>query len=295
MIDLVIPPRRRSIGPFDVSRVLPYSKKRSVGPFVFVDEMGPLEVLRPETLDVLSHPHIGLATVTYMFRGKLMHRDSLGSVQPIAPGEVNLMNAGRGIVHSERVSGTDVEIGSSMHGIQTWIAIPENEQEADPDFVHYGAETLPENEESGVRLRVIMGELHGLRSPVAAGLEPLYAEVSLAAGQSFSIPAAIEERGLCVLSGTVLIEGNAFEPGQSPIFVIGTEAVITAANDARFIVFGGPRLEKPRYMWWNFVSTSAELIEQARQDWKNGNFTPVPNEPGYIPLPEGEMPKMRPR
>lgn len=161
MIDLVIPPRRRSIGPFDVSRVLPYSKKRSVGPFVFVDEMGPLEVLRPETLDVLSHPHIGLATVTYMFRGKLMHRDSLGSVQPIAPGEVNLMNAGRGIVHSERVSGTDVEIGSSMHGIQTWIAIPENEQEGDPDFVHYGAETLPENEESGVRLRVIMGELHG--------------------------------------------------------------------------------------------------------------------------------------
>lgn len=294
MIEIVIPYRTRSIGSMEVKRILPYSKRRSVGPFVFVDEMGPVEIIANQSLDVLAHPHIGLATVTYLFKGKMTHRDSLGTVQVIKPGEVNLMSAGRGIVHSERASDAGNALGEKLLGLQTWVALPEDMEESAPTFAHHSSIELPIIEDAGANLKIILGEIFGNKSPVAAASNPLYAECNLQNDSFLEIPADIEERAVYVLSGELEIDKQKFDAGNMIVFESGKNAEIKAVSDAKFMLLGGDRLEKSRFMWWNFVSTSAELIEKAKEDWRNGNFEMIPNETGFVPLPEGNFPNPKP-
>jgi len=291
MIEIVIPYRTASIGAFDVRRVLPYRKRRSVGPFVFVDDMGPMEIVRDESLDVLSHPHIGLATVTYLFSGRMTHRDSLGTVQTIAPGDVNWMTAGRGIVHSERVSDAPNEPDDKLIGLQTWVALSESHEESDPAFSHHGSDELPVLKNGGIEVKVILGSVFGVVSPVATISNPVYAECAVTAGTELKLPDDIEERGAYILSGSLSSDGETFGPGNLVVFQAGTDAIVEANSDSKFMLIGGDRLEKPRHMWWNFVSTSPELIENAREDWRRGNFIAIPNETGFVPLPEGNFPK----
>ena len=280
----------------DVRRVLPNSKRRMVGPFVFVDEMGPIEIMRDGSLDVLPHPHIGLATVTYLFQGKMMHRDSLGTAQVIAPGEVNLMTAGRGIVHSERVSDAPVEPGEMLLGIQTWVALPESMEESDPSFAHYGVEELPEIEANGLWAKVIVGEALGKRSPVETMYDTLYAECRLADKEKLRLPNETEERSVYILDGALNIEGTRFEPGTMVVFTGGSEAVIEAEGQAKFMIIGGERLENKRFIWWNFVSSRFELIEQAKKDWAEQNFAKIPGDSEeFVPLPDVGLPNPMPQ
>ncbi len=295
MIEMIIPFRLANIGgAFDVRRLLPYRKRRSVGPFVFADQMGPVEIVRDGSLDVLAHPHIGLATVTYLFSGQMTHRDSLGSVQTIAPGEVNWMTAGSGIVHSERVSDAPNLPSDKLYGLQTWIALPESAEECEPAFAHYPRTELPTLSEDGIEARIITGRVFGKTSPVAALGGPVYAECSLGTGKDLELPADIEERGVYVLSGSLTADGQSINSGELCVFEAEKEAIVTADNDTRFMLLGGDRLDKPRHIWWNFVSTSPDLIEKAREDWRRGNFKPIPNEQGFVPLPEGNFPKPQP-
>ncbi len=294
MIELIIPFRPANIGGFDVRRVLPFRKRRSVGPFVFVDDFGPVEIVSSTALDVLPHPHIGLATVTYLFSGRMIHRDSLGSVQPIEPGEVNWMTAGRGVVHSERVSGAENPPGTDLVGLQTWVALPESLEESDPSFAHHSSDELPLIEDKGVRVRLILGDLFGASSPVATVGNPFYAECDLTDGTTLSIPANLQERAAYILKGEVTIVGQTIPSGNMAVFTEATAVEIKAKGDVKFMILGGDRLEKPRFMWWNFVSSRQELIEQARIDWRDRKFPEIPNETGFVPLPEGSFPKPQP-
>jgi len=293
MIETVIPYRKRTIGGFNVRRVLPFSKRRSVGPFVFVDDFGPMEIVNDASLDILAHPHIGLATVTYLFSGRMTHRDSLGNVQAIEPGEVNWMTAGRGIVHSERVSDAGNDPATRLAGLQTWVALPELLEETEPSFAHHGSDDLPLVEDDGIRLQVVLGGCYGVKSPVATVGKPFYAQCDLAAGHTIEIPVDIDERAAYILKGQVLIDNQPFQPGNLVVFGKGG-AEIKAEKDAKFMILGGDRLEKPRFMWWNFVSSRQELIEKARIDWQKGNFEAIPNETGFVPLPEGNFPRVQP-
>jgi redox-sensitive bicupin YhaK (pirin superfamily) len=294
MIEIIIPYRSASIGPFEVRRVLPFRQRRSVGPFVFVDDFGPLEAVSGESLDVLAHPHIGLATVTYLFSGKMTHRDSLGNVQLIEPGEVNWMTAGRGIVHSERASDAGNLPGKPISGLQTWVALPASEEEKEPSFAHYGAPELPLMEGDKVWAKVVLGELFGTRSPVVTVSNPVYAECRMHAGGTVELPADIEERSVYMLSGSLTIAGRQLGPGSLVVFLAGAPVEFSAAEESRFMILGGDRLEEPRFMWWNFVSTRHELIEKARIDWRDRNFTPIPNETGFVPLPQNNFPRPQP-
>ena len=294
MIEIVIPYRGASIGAFDVRRVLPFRKRRAVGPFVFVDDFGPVEIVRGQSLDVLPHPHIGLATVTYLFRGKMTHRDSIGSVQVIEPGEVNWMTAGRGVVHSERASDAGNKPGETLIGIQTWVALPEDLEETAPSFAHHASAELPLTNGDGTTAKLILGTAFGLKSPVEAVSHPLYAECTLAAGAVLTLPRDVEERSVYLLGGEVLIDGQSFQPGNMVVFTEGSSVDIRAVTAAKFMLIGGDRLEKPRFMWWNFVSSRQDLIEQARIDWRERNFPPIPDETGFVPLPEGNFPKPQP-
>ena len=293
MIELVIPYRPAKIGAMEIRRVLPYRARRSVGPFVFVDDFGPIEAVNNRSLDILAHPHIGLATVTYLFSGRMTHRDSLGNVQVIEPGEVNWMTAGRGIVHSERASDAGNAPGTEFAGLQTWIALPETLEEGEPSFAHHGSDELPLIEGDGVRLQIVLGRCLGVGSPVATVSNPFYAECDLTTGASVEIPSEIDERAAYVLRGKVVIGGQTFQPGNLIVFGKG-EARVRAEQNAKFMILGGDRLDKPRFMWWNFVSSRQDLIEQARVDWRDGNFAEIPNETGFVPLPEGNFPKPQP-
>ncbi|MDQ3799269.1 MAG: pirin family protein [Acidobacteriota bacterium] len=298
MIELVIPYRNRSIGSMSVRRVLPFPKRRAVGPFVFVDDFGPVEIVGGgKSLDVLPHPHIGLATVTFLFGGKMTHRDSIGSVQVIEPGEVNWMSAGRGVVHSERVSDLPELAGENLLGVQTWVALPEKYEETAPSFAHHTAEELPVVEAGGARAKIILGEIFGVKSPVETLSDPVYADCFLQNKASLSVPAEIEDRSVYILSGALLINGQKFETGTMVVFEAGKEAIIEAAAEAgaRFMIIGGARLEKPRYMWWNFVSSSPDRIEAAKEDWREGRFAMIPGETEFIPLPENNYPKPIPQ
>lgn len=286
MIENIIPAREASIGSMDVRRVLPFRERRTVGPFIFVDDFGPVEVVSGTSLDVLPHPHIGLATVTYLFSGRMKHRDSLGSVQVIEPGAVNWMTAGRGIVHSERVSDAGNEPGSGLFGLQTWVALPQRLEDCEPAFRHTGREELPETEGEGTRLRVILGSGFGLRSPVETHGEPFYAEAELAAGQTLALPREIEERSVYVLKGRLAADGREILPGTMAVFSEGGEAEVHAAKDSRFMIIGGARLDGKRHIWWNFVSSNREAIEDAKLRWHHREFPEIPNETGRIPLPE---------
>jgi redox-sensitive bicupin YhaK (pirin superfamily) len=287
LIEHELLPRARDLGDgFTVQRVLPAAQRRMVGPFVFFDQFGPVEFAPGRGIDVRPHPHIGLATVTYLFEGGIVHRDSLGYVQPIAPGDVNWMTAGSGIVHSER---TDAELRKRpqrLQGIQIWVALPQRHEETAPAFAHYPAATLPLIEGEGKSLRVVAGALFGQRSPVATLSDLFYAAAALAPGASLPLDAEHAERAAYLLDGTVEVDGRAFAPGRLLVFAPGRLLTIRAATAARLLLLGGEPLDGPRHLWWNFVASSKERIEQAKEDWKQGRFAAVPGETEFIPLPD---------
>ena len=285
-IETVIVPQRRDVGGFDVMRALPSAERRAVGPFVFFDQFGPLQLMQGRSLEVRPHPHIGLATVTYLLAGTIMHRDSLGTVQPIQPGEVNWMTAGRGIVHSERTSDAGNPPGAELFGLQTWVALPKNHEEIAPAFAHHVSAELPEIEGEGVWSRIILGNVFGRRSPVVTYGDPVYAHCRLDPGRQVSLPVEIEERAIAVVSGNVQLNQQHFAPGTLVVFTPKAEVVLHADVPAQLVLIGGPNLDGPRIVWWNFVASSPERIEAAKADWRAGRFATVPGDREFIPLPE---------
>ncbi len=286
-LELIIVPRVRDLGGFSVRRALPHGKRQMVGPFIFFDQMGPVQFMAGQGIDVRPHPHIGLATVTYLFGGRVMHRDSEGNALEIEPGAMNLMTAGRGIAHSERTPATARAGGQEMFGIQSWIALPQQHVEMAPSFQHFDAASLPTVEDGGLRARIIAGSAFGQKSPVGMVSEWLYAEVLLEAGASAPLDADYEERAIYVAEGEVDIVGDKFEAPRLLIFRPGDRITVKATRPARLMFLGGAALEGPRYIWWNFVSSRRERIEQAKEEWKTGSFAPVPgDETEFIPLPE---------
>jgi redox-sensitive bicupin YhaK (pirin superfamily) len=285
-VELIIEPRPRDIGGFEVLRLLPVAQRRSVGPFVFFDQMGPAHIAAEHGVDVRPHPHIGLATVTYLFQGEILHRDTLGSVQVIRPGDVNWMTAGSGIAHSERTPPEARKIGGPLFGIQSWVALPKAHEEAAPAFFHHGVATLPKIADKGKTVRVIAGTAFGARAPVATFSQTLYCDVLLKAGARIDVPLEHEERAIQPVTGKISVAGHVVEPGSMLVLRASEPVVIEALEDARLMLLGGERLDGPRTMWWNFVSSSKERIEQAQADWKAGRFGHVPGETEFIPLPE---------
>jgi len=286
-LELVIVPRVRDLGDgFSVRRALPHGRRQMVGPFIFFDQMGPVQFIAGQGLDVRPHPHIGLATVTYLFDGRVMHRDSEGNALEITPGAMNLMTAGRGIAHSERSPAAARRGSEGMFGIQSWIALPRAQEETEPSFQHFDAGSLPVIEDGGVWARVIAGTAFGRTSPVGMLSQWLYAEVMLAPGASAPLDPDQEERAIYVAEGEVDIAGDTFEAPRLLIFRPGDRITVRASRRARLMFLGGAALEGPRYIWWNFVSSRRERIEEAKEDWKMGRFAPVPNETEFIPLPE---------
>ena len=285
-VETVILPRTRDLGGFEVRRALPSTRRRMVGPFVFFDQMGPAAFPAGQGLDVRPHPHIGLATVTYLFDGELLHRDSLGTVAVIRPGAVNWMTAGRGIVHSERTPPEARAAGARLSGIQLWVALPKGEEETAPGFAHTPADELPLVEGEGVRARIVAGELFGARSPVRVFSESVYADVALEPGAQVRIPPDHEERAVYVADGAVEESGASFAAGQLLILRPRAPVMLRASGRARLLVLGGEPMDGPRHVWWNFVSSSPERIEQAAADWSAGRFQPVPGETEFIPLPD---------
>lgn len=284
--DLVIVPRARDIGDFEVRRALPHGRRQMVGPFIFFDQMGPALLTAGQGLDVRPHPHIGLATVTYLFEGRILHRDSEGHVQEIRPGEMNLMTAGRGIAHSERSPEEARRTGGRLFGIQSWIALPAEREEIDPSFQHFSSEALPLVEDRGLRARVIAGRAFGAAAPVAMLSDWFYVEAQLEAGRALPLDSDYEERAVYVVEGEIEVAGEAFAGPQLLIFRPGDRVTLRATRPARLMLLGGGAMEGPRHIWWNFVSSRKERIEQAKDDWRSGRFAPVPGEREFIPLPE---------
>jgi hypothetical protein len=287
---LIVTRVRDLVDGFKVRRVLPSARRRMVGPFIFLDQMGPEILSAGRGLDVAPHPHIGLATVTYLFTGEILHRDSLGTVQAIRPGEVNWMTAGSGIAHSERTPQEMRVAGSNLFGIQSWVALPLKEEESEPAFAHHDAGELPVVEGEGKRVRLIAGSLYGAHSPVKTLSEMFYADAKLEACARLPVPAEHEERAAYVVEGSVALsgDGGVFEAGQLLVFKPGAEITLEApeASTARVMLLGGEPMEGRRHIWWNFVSSSGDRIEQAKEDWKAGRFAPVQDETEFIPLPE---------
>jgi len=284
---ITLEPKPRDLGDnFMVRRALPAIEKRMVGPFIFWDEFGPGHFPVGKGLDVRPHPHINLATVTYLFDGEIFHRDTLGSAQAIRPGDVNWMNAGRGIAHSERTREELRATGSPIGGIQSWVALPEAHEESEPFFKHHAIAELPVIEEGGKIVRVVAGSLYGKASPVKTYSEMFYADAQLGAGATLPLGAEHEERGLYLTAGEIEISGDRFEKGRLLVFRPGDAVTIKALTPARFMLLGGANLG-PRHIWWNFVSSRKERIEQAKEDWRAGRFGTVPgDDKEFIPLPD---------
>jgi redox-sensitive bicupin YhaK (pirin superfamily) len=283
-------PKTRDLGEgFEVRRALPSAQRRAVGPFVFLDEMGPVTMPAGSGLDVRPHPHIGLATLTYLFQGEILHQDSLGVRQPIRPGDANWMIAGRGIVHSERTPAPLRANGHAVWGLQSWLALPEHEEESAPSFRHHPASELPQSDHAGVELRLIAGTLFGLRSPLKTLSPTFYADVRLDQGAELELTAEHEERAAYILEGSVRVDEQSYERGRLLLFRQAVPVVLRAAAPLRMVLLGGQALG-PRYLWWNFVSSSRERIDQAKADWKAGRFGAVPGDPEFIPLPEPPTP-----
>ncbi|MGD9951521.1 MAG: pirin family protein [Burkholderiales bacterium] len=286
MIELVIDARRRDLGGFEVGRLLPFARRRMVGPFIFLDRMGPAEFPAgiPRSVDVRPHPHIGLSTLTYLFAGEIMHRDSVGSEQAIVPGEVNWMVAGRGITHSERFERARRE-GGRMDGLQAWVALPKEHEETEPAFFHHGTSELPEVDEPGIRRRLIAGEAFGARSPVKTHSPLFYVHSRLEAGARERLPEGYAERAAYVIAGEVETDGRRFVEGQLLVFGAG-DAAIQARTRASLMLLGGEPVGE-RYIEWNFVASSKERLEQAKADWRAGRFKlPDLDREEFIPLPE---------
>lgn len=285
-IESVLTGREHDLGGgFVVRRLLPAVARRAVGPFVFFDHFGPVEARPEDNHDVRPHPHIGLATVTYLFEGAMMHRDSLGTVQRIEPGALNWMTAGRGIVHSERTPEDLRTKRRRTHGLQLWTALPAEQEEAPPGFVHAPADRIPEVDHPGARVRVLIGEALGRRSPVATASETLYLDVALEAGARLPLPPLTEEQALYAVEGIVEVDGEALAPQRMALLAPAAGMVLEARAPARCVLIGGAPLGE-RFMWWNFVASSRRRIAQAADDWAAGRFPPVPGETEFIPLPE---------
>lgn len=286
-VEVEIDARTRALAEgFSVRRLLPALARKMVGPFIFFDHMGPARLAPGQGLDVKPHPHINLATVTYLFEGELLHRDSLGSEQLITPGAVNWMTAGRGIVHSERTPATDRGTGPRLHGLQLWVALPTALEEAAPSFHHHPAETIPRLELGGARLRVVAGSAFGATSPVATLSELFYVDAELDPGAELEVPMGHAGRALYVVGGAISFEGRAFGPGTMIVFREGASARLTAVERTRAMLLGGAPLDGERYVWWNFVSSSRERIEEAKRAWKERRFPLVPgDEEEFVQLP----------
>ena len=286
-IEHVIVPRARDLGGFEVRRALPAAEKQMVGPFIFFDQMGPAEFLIGAVIDVRPHPHIGLATVTYLFEGEVFHRDSLGTSLAIRPGEVNLMTAGRGIVHSERETTQAKQATRQLFGIQAWAALPKSHEEAAPAFAHHGTDELPRIAGEGKRVRLVMGAAYGARSPVEFPHESLFAEVVLAPGAVLPLDPDYDERAVYIASGEIDIAGDTFTQGRLLVFKPGDRISILANAQSRLVLLGGEPMDSARHIWWNFVSSSKERIQQAKEDWRRKRFALVPgDDKEFIPLPE---------
>ena len=283
---LVVEPVSRDLGGFSVRRILPAAKRRSVGPFVFLDHMGPALLRAGEGMDVRPHPHIGLATLTYLVAGRIRHRDTLGSVQDIVPGAVNWMTAGRGIAHSERTAPDDRLAPHTVHGMQSWIALPAAHEETEPGFAHHDAALLPRVGERGLDIRLIAGAAFGLVSPVRTFSETLQADLRLAPGVRLALPREQPERALYILDGALTIAGETHGAHHMLVLCPGDAFEIEAAAPTRALLLGGEPLDGPRHLWWNFVSSRRERIEQAKADWQQGRFGAIAGETEFIPLPE---------
>jgi len=284
----IIVPRSVDLGGLQVRRALPSARSRMVGPFIFFDHFGPAVFRVGDGIDVRPHPHIGLATVTYLFDGEIVHRDSLGSAMPIRPGAVNWMTAGRGIVHSERTAPDHRDGGESLHGLQLWVALPVKDEETAPAFAHTPSSDIPQLREDGLTLRVIAGAMHGLRSPVATLWETIFAEVRLAAGTILPLGTEYEERALYVISGEIEIGSDRHPSQRLLVLKPGDRVEVKAIEDAQFVLVGGAAMDGPRHIWWNFVSSRKDRIEAAKADWKTGRFELVPGDStDFIPLPDG--------
>ncbi|MFV0368768.1 MAG: pirin family protein [Hyphomicrobiaceae bacterium] len=291
-IETLIIPRARDLGDFEVRRALPAPKRQMVGPFIFFDQAGPAEFITGQGVDVRPHPHIGLGTVTYLYRGEFQHRDSIGSNQVILPGAVNWMVAGRGVTHSERTSKATRKGPHSLYGIQTWVALPEADEDVAPIFEHHGKETLPEFEDRGIKLRLILGNAYGQSAPARMFSETFYADVTLQPGALLPLPDEHEDRGLYVTEGSVTIAGQEFESGRMMVFRPGDKITVAAGErGARLMILGGATLEGPRYIFWNFVSSSKEKLDDAKEQWRRGNWgeglfdLPPDDRDEFIPLP----------
>ena len=284
---VIIPPSRDLGDGFTVRRALPSAQRRMVGPFIFMDQMGPVAFAGDHALDVRPHPHIGLATVTFLLEGEILHRDSLGNELPIRPGEVNWMTAGRGIVHSERTPAHVRATGGSLFGLQTWVALPAAHEETAPAFAHYAADALPVAEDAGARLALIAGTADGLTSPVKTLSDMIYGDLTLAPGARYCFGAEHIERAVYVVTGSLRIEGQEGSFGAAQLVVIrpGAEVVLTSDEPSRLMLAGGEPFPEKRLIYWNFVSSRADRIEQAKDDWRAGRFDPVPGESEFIPLP----------
>jgi redox-sensitive bicupin YhaK (pirin superfamily) len=283
----VIAPRTVDLGDFSVRRALPSAQTRLVGPFIFFDHFGPAVFRSGQGIDVRPHPHIGLATVTYLFDGEIMHRDSLGTAAPIRPGEVNWMTAGRGIVHSERTGEERRAAGGPIHGLQMWVALPSVQEEVAPGFAHHATAEFPVVDGGGKSVRVVIGGLYGARSPVATSSETVFADVALKTGAVLPLDAGHEERAIYILDGEVEIAGDRFGADRLLVFKPGDAVSVTAVRDAHFVIVGGAAMDGPRHIWWNFVSSRKERIDQAKAEWAAGHFGKVPgDEIEFIPLPE---------
>jgi redox-sensitive bicupin YhaK (pirin superfamily) len=289
-VEVLIHPATRDLGDgFQVRRALPNTQRRMVGPFVFLDQMGPSRLAPGQGLDVRPHPHIGLATVTYLSEGEILHRDSLGSVQAIRPGDVNWMTAGRGIVHSERSPAEARTEGPALAGLQCWVALPQALEECAPAFVHHPAASLPVAESGGTWARVIAGRSHGLTSPVATLSPMFYVELKLQPGARFELAPDYAERAVYIVEGRLdLGADGVHEPGRLIVFKPGGSVVLGSAGPAplRAMLLGGEPMDGPRYLSWNFVASSAERLQQAADDWRAGRFPQVPGETEFIPMPD---------
>lgn len=283
-VEVIIEPREKDLGGFSVRRVLPFRNKQMVGPWIFFDHMGPAVFPAGEGLDVRPHPHINLATVTYLFEGEILHRDSIGNVQLIRPGDINLMVAGSGIVHSERTPKEFRDLEKVLHGLQLWMALPEKDEETEPDFFHYPAEMIPSIQVGEVPVRVMMGAAYGVESPVKCFSETVYLEARVTSGQQLELP-KVEEKAVYVAKGCMRIADRILPEYSMAVLDSSDGVTVDAAQDSFIAVIGGRNLGK-RHMYWNFVSSRIERIEKAKSDWRDGRFPLVPEEKDYIPLPD---------